>query len=435
MTSQLPDPVSGRAPAAPSSRSASDAASTDLSGTNLTDTEVSGAEQTGANLQQPPRHRTGPVPALWTAQPRGASGRTVTVLLLSGAALALLLVAWFLWASLGAEAFVLCGVLALVPLGICLLGLHWVDRWEPEPRSALLFALLWGAGISVGITLLAGPFVGQALQALLPGMAPELMAPVLVAPLVEETAKALGVLILVFVRRSHFDGPVDGVVYAGTVAAGFAFTENILYFGSSLLTTGGLGAELGFVFVLRGLFSPFAHVLFTSAVGLSLGFAVGRGGALRIWAAFFAGLVPAVLGHMLWNGGTVLVGGNFFVFYFLLQVPIFALSVTGVVLLRRAEQRLTRRRLGEYAAAGWFTPQEVLMLSTRAGRHQALSWAGQFGARPAMKSFIQGATRLALTRQQIAAGRDLQANAATEQALLANVTRTRGLMLAGAGGR
>ena len=33
-------------------------------------------------------------------------------------------------------------------------------------------------------------------------------------------------------RRREFDGVVDGVVYAGLVAAGFAFTENILYFGA-----------------------------------------------------------------------------------------------------------------------------------------------------------------------------------------------------------
>ncbi|MCC3269128.1 PrsW family intramembrane metalloprotease [Arthrobacter gengyunqii] len=380
--------------------------------------------------EKPPGAGPVPVQPLWSAQPKEGTGTALTVLLIAGASVALLLVAWFLWSQLGTVAFALCGILALVPLGICLLGLRWVDRWEPEPRSALLFAFLWGAGISVGITLLAGPYVARALYLLLPGFAPEFIGPVLEAPIVEEIAKGLGVLILVFARRSHFDGPVDGVVYAGTVAAGFAFTENILYFGSALISSGGLGVELGFVFVLRGLFSPFAHVLFTSAIGLALGLAVRRGGKARIMGAFFLGLLAAIVGHMFWNGGTALVSGSFFVFYFLLQVPLFALAVTGVVLLRRAEQRLTRQRLGEYAAAGWFTPQEVLMLSTRAGRHQALAWAGRFGARSTMKTFIADATRLALTRQQIAAGRDLRANQAIERALLQDVTRTRSMMLA-----
>ena len=383
---------------------------------------------------RPPGHGPVPVQPLFSARPHGRTGTAATVLLILGSTAALLLVAWFLWSRLGTAAFLLCGVLALVPLGICLLGLRWVDRWEPEPRSALVFALLWGAGISVGITLLVGPYAAAVLSALLPGLAPEFIGPVLEAPLVEETAKGLGVLILVLVRRSHFDGPVDGIVYAGTVAAGFAFTENILYFGSALISSGGLGVQLGFVFVLRGLFSPFAHVLFTSAIGLGLGIAARRGGGLRITAGFGGGLVAAVLGHMFWNGGTVLASGSFFLFYFLLQVPLFALAVTGVVLLRRAEQRLTRQRLGEYAAAGWFTPQEVLMLSTRAGRHQALAWAGRFGARGTMKSFIREATRLALTRQQIAAGRNLDTNRTAEQALLQDLMRTRSTMLARAAG-
>ena len=381
----------------------------------------------------PPGHGPAPVQPLFSARPRGRTGTAGTVLLIIGASVALLLVAWFLWWRLGTVAFLLCGILALVPLGICILGLSWVDRWEPEPRSALLFAFLWGAGISVGITLLVGPSVSAVLYNLFPGVAPEFVGPVLEAPLVEETAKGLGVLLLVFVRRSHFDGPVDGIVYAGTVAAGFAFTENILYFGSALVTGGGLGAELGFVFVLRGLFSPFAHVLFSAAIGLGLGVAVRRGGALRITAGFLLGLAAAILGHMFWNGGTAL-AGSFFLFYFLLQVPLFALAVTGVVLLRRAEQRLTQQRLGEYAAAGWFTPAEVLMLSTRAGRHQAMAWAERFGARSAMKSFIRDATRLALTRQQLAAGRNLAANQEFERRLLQELTHTRTAMLARAGG-
>ena len=395
-------------------------------------TRPAGAPQPAAAA--PPGAGPVPVQPLWAAQPKEGRGTALTVLLIAGASVALLLVAWFLWWQLGTAAFALCGILALAPLGICLLGLRWVDRWEPEPRSALWFAFLWGAGVSVGIALLAGPYVARFLYLLLPGFAPEFVGPVLEAPIVEEIAKGLGVLILVFVRRSHFDGPVDGVVYAGTVAAGFAFTENILYFGSALITSGGLGAELGFVFVLRGLFSPFAHVLFTSAIGLALGFAARRGGTARILGAFVVGLLAAIVGHMFWNGGTALVAGDFFAFYFLLQVPLFALAVTGVVLLRRAEQRLTRQRLGEYAAAGWFTPQEVLMLSTRAGRHQALVWAGRFGARGTMRTFIAEATRLALTRQQIAAGRDVLANQATERTLLRDLTRTRSAMLARSAG-
>jgi cellulose synthase/poly-beta-1,6-N-acetylglucosamine synthase-like glycosyltransferase len=52
-------------------------------------------------------------------------------------------------------------------------------------------------------------------------------------------------------------------------------------------------------------------------------------------------------------------------------VGLFALFILAIVLLRREEARLTRERLGEYAAVGWFSPAEVEMLATPAGRSRA----------------------------------------------------------------
>ena len=105
--------------------------------------------------------------------------------------------------------------------------------------------------------------------------------------------------------------------------------------------------------------------------------------------------------------------GDFFALYLTLQVPLFIGFILGIVALRREESRLTRRRLGDYAAAGWFTPQEVDMLATPAGRKAALAWARTLrGDRTAlMKSFIADATALAATRQRAITGRDPHAAA------------------------
>ncbi|WP_146361850.1 PrsW family intramembrane metalloprotease [Arthrobacter yangruifuii] len=388
----------------------------------------------GQHHPAPPGYGSAPVQAFWTPPPalRRDKGLAATVVLIVLSAAALAWVGMFLLDSLGPPAFIVCGLLALVPLGICVLGIWWVDRWEPEPRSTLVFSFLWGAGVSVAIALLVGPYFTFALLELVPYGSADALGAVIQAPVVEETAKGLGILLLLVVRRRIFDGPVDGIVFAAAVAAGFAFTENILYFGSALLAAGTETVyQLGFTFILRGLLSPFAHVLFTACTGLALGLAARRAGNAWILPAFVLGLIPAILGHMLWNGGPAFLFGNFFVFYFLLQVPFFAAAVTGVWLLRRAEQRLTLRRLQEYAAAGWFAPAEVAMLATRAGRRQAMRWARATGTAPAMKEFIRRATRLALTRQQIAAGRDVPANQEYERTLLGEVTGIRAAMLAG----
>ena len=372
----------------------------------------------------PARGEGHPFQPVWQQPPPRRRG-VLDVILVVVAALVVAGVLLVLSVSLGPSAFLLCGILALIPLGICLLGLRWIDRWDPEPRGALLFAFLWGAGTSVVVTLLLGTYVVELLGSALATTSPELIGPVLQAPLVEEFAKGLGLLILVYTRRSHFDGPVDGIVYAGTVAAGFAFTENILYFGSAVVESGNAGALVG-VFILRGLFSPFAHVMFTALLGFVLGYALSRGGGdARILGAFVLGLIPAIAGHMLWNGGTLVLFNDFFLFYLVVQVPLFIAAVIAVVLLRGSERRLTEARLGDYARAGWFTPEEVRMLATRPGRSQALAWARSVGAIQDMRAFIRTGSRIAHTRQRVLVGRRDADYAAEEWALLEEATQRR----------
>ncbi len=119
--------------------------------------------------------------------------------------------------------------------------------------------------------------------------------------------------------------------------------------------------------------------------------------------AFFVGLVPAMFLHSRWNS----MGQDFLAQYIVVQVPIFVLAVVVIVLLRVAESRLTRQRLLEYAAAGWFTPPEVEMLATAGGRRSAVRWAKPLGRGPQMKAFLHAATQLAFTRQRILSGRDV----------------------------
>ena len=53
---------------------------------------------------------------------------------------------------------------------------------------------------------------------------------------------------------------LDGIVYAAMVGLGFAFTENILYYGRTALEG---GVPLAATFFVRGVLSPFAHPVFT----------------------------------------------------------------------------------------------------------------------------------------------------------------------------
>lgn len=331
-----------------------------------------------------------------------------------------LFVVVYLVSGLGATSVIVAALLALVPLGIVVWGVRWIDRWEPEPRLALTFAYLWGAGASVFIALAVDAEIQSIVAAAGgPGASAEFLGAAVQAPIVEEVAKGLGVFILFLAVRRRFDGPVDGIVYAAVVAGGFAFTENILYFGVAFVDGGALGQT----FFVRGLMSPFAHVMFTAAIGLALGFAARRGARFPVFA-FVVGLVPAIALHAFWNGALFFVG-DFYGYYLLVQVPMFVIAVAIVSLLRNQEGRIIAERLAEYAAVGWFHPQEVAMLTSKSGRRTAERWARSVGHGSTMRAFIRDATLLAYARQRIIGGRDQIGAQLDEAELLRRVSRAR----------
>jgi RsiW-degrading membrane proteinase PrsW (M82 family) len=373
-----------------------------------------------------PTGRPGAVPAqtvplqnpVWSAPVRRAALGTVvlaSVGIVVGA-LAVILVLVYLSTFLGATALAICLVLALVPLALIILTVRWIDRWEPEPRPALWFAFLWGAGVSIVTALVFD--LGVQIVSATSGIARpggDFLSAVVQAPLVEEGAKGFGLLVLFWVIRHQINGPIDGVVYAAMIAAGFAFSENIQYFGVAMLD-GGLGA-LGATFLLRGVLSPFAHVLFTACTGLAVGLAARRAVGASYLGTVLVGLVAAVLLHVLWNGAFFFLttDASLVGYYFLVQFPMFVGAIIAVVVLRRREERLTLTRLSDYAAVGWFTPAEVDMLATSRGRRQARAWAV---AQPperrlAMNRFIVDATRLASVRHRLI---DAQARAGRQPA-------------------
>lgn len=289
--------------------------------------------------------------------------------------------------------------LALIPLGgvlvatMLLAGVFWYVRWEPRPPGlfttvTLVVAFLWGTSVSTLCSLVVNGWVARVITEAMgdPGA-----AGVISAPLVEELTKGLGVLFVFLIWRRTINGTIDGVVYAAFTAAGFAFVENILYFVQGW-------DYVGLIFVMRGLLSPFAHLTFTACTGVAIGLS-SRRRSQYAWAWMApVGLVGAILLHATWNG---FVATNFGV-YLLLQFPFYALCAGLVSWLRWSERRSMRRGIEDYARAGWFSPAEVQMLTTGAGRRSGRQWAAARGpqASAAMNTFQKGAAELAQLRQQ-----------------------------------
>jgi hypothetical protein len=162
-----------------------------------------------------------------------------------------------------------------------------------------------------------------------------------------------------------------------------------------------------------------------------VGFAARRYGSGGILLAWVIGLLPAMFLHGLWNVAGFFVD-DFLGYYVAVQVPLFLIAVAAVVLLRRHEIAIIRRRLQEYTAAGWFLPGEVAWLATSAGRRAARRWARSRSraAGESMKRFTADATALAFTRERMVSGRAGIGSTADEAALLQSVTAERANLLA-----
>ena len=309
--------------------------------------------------------------------------------------------------DIGASAVIVGAFAAVVPVVVIVAAILWVDRWEPEPSWMLLTAFLWGASVAV----FAAGFVNDSAYVLgelaLGTGGGLLVGPVISAPIAEEAFKGLFLLGLLWFRRREFDGLVDGIVYAGLVAAGFAFTENILYFGRAFASDGlaGEGGGVLVVFLVRGLLSPFAHPLFTSLIGLAVGIAAGRRSTGTKVLVLIGGYLGAVVLHALWNASAGY--GLLLIVYPLIMVPLFGCLVAMVVWQRHREQRVVAAQLSGFAAAGWIAPSEVGLLASMAGRRDwraaVRSRAGDEAA-AAVRDYQTAVTELAFLRHRMARG-------------------------------
>jgi protease PrsW len=294
------------------------------------------------------------------------------------------------------EALAIGVILAAIPVGPLIASFLWLDRYEPEPPGLLLLAFGWGAVVATAAALIL-----QSLDQFVLGT-PENWSAAIVAPVTEEGAKGLFVLLLLWFRRRVIDGVLDGIVYAGIVGVGFAFTENILYLGGAYtggdrLGPGGLGAATG-LFVVRGIFSPFAHPLFTSFIGLGVGFAVVAKNRPWRFLAPLLGYLAAVTAHASWNGSTFFGGGQTFVLtYLFAMVPAFLLLVGFAVWARYREGRMLTRSLNDCATRGLIDAGEVPWLvrlpARRVSRRFAKGRGGPVAER-VMREYQQQAIEL-----------------------------------------
>jgi RsiW-degrading membrane proteinase PrsW (M82 family) len=336
----------------------------------------------------------------------GVRGTLFTVIVVLALLVGAAVMALVLLASGRPDAIAVGFVLAVLPVGPLVACYLWLDRYEPEPVRLLLLAFLWGALVATAAALLL-----QSVDAVV-NQSDEVWSAVVMAPVTEEAGKGIFVLLLLWSRRHVIDGLLDGLVYAGLVGIGFAFTENILYFagaytGGPDFGEGGIGSATA-LFVLRGVFSPFAHPLFTSAIGIGVGVMIATRSPLLKVVAPVVGYVAAVLLHAAWNGSAFLYDGQLFLFtYLFAMVPGFLVLAGLAIWFRVREGAVLARSMNDLASRGYLQPQEVPWLVRLPARRAARSNASLRGGPPAerlMKEYQQQAIELAALHHRVMRG-------------------------------
>jgi protease PrsW len=207
--------------------------------------------------------------------------------------------------SVFVRALALSSAMSLIPIVV----LWYLDRRERESPYAFAAAFLWGGLIATTVALPLNTAAIMAvtqwleqfpeLGAMLGPDAAMMIGAPLSAPIVEETTKGLGIVLLFWLLRGEFDNVRDGFIYGALIGAGFNWFESALYVQQNFVEfgTAPYGFQIGTRFAWLGLAG---HALFSGIFGAALGAARATA---KLWLrvlAPIAGFALAVLGHA-WN--------------------------------------------------------------------------------------------------------------------------------------
>lgn len=319
-------------------------------------------------------------------------------------------------------AFVLAVLLSFIPMWGYAYVVYWLDRFEREPKKLLVVVFLWGAFVATIGAAIVEVVLGQGLLALTQNQSlTDLAGSAIFAPIVEESLKGIAVLIVAFVFRNEFDSILDGIVYGGIVALGFAAMEDVFYLFSGYAEQ-GWGYFFG-LFFLRVILTGWNHAAFTAFTGI--GIAVARLNK-PLWIKVLApigGWACAVILHGTFNGllstasgaGALLALCTSWVGW----LAVFAIIVWAIA----GERARARRFLQEEVERGVMTPAQFrIATSALAPTFTRLGALGS-GHFWDTRRFYQVCGELAQKKEQLEKFGEERGNAAQIEALRAELGR------------
>jgi RsiW-degrading membrane proteinase PrsW (M82 family) len=196
-----------------------------------------------------------------------------------------------------------------VPMFLFAGFINWLDRYEKEPKVLLGAAFMWGVLIAGGGAYIINTVLGLGVYIITGSEgATDFATASIIAPIVEESLKGLAVLVVFFLFRREFDSILDGIIYAGITALGFAAIENVLYIYNYGYQEGGWSGLWQLVFI-RVILVGWQHPFYTAFTGIGLAIVrMNRNMFIKV-IAVLGGFAMAVFTHAFHNTFGGLIGG------------------------------------------------------------------------------------------------------------------------------
>ncbi len=187
-----------------------------------------------------------------------------------------------------------------VPMFFFAMILYWLDRYEKEPIPLLIGVFVWGMVVAAGGAYVLNTIFGITVFTLTGSeSASDIATGSISAPFIEEGLKGTAVLLVFLFFRREFDSILDGIVYAGIAALGFAATENVLYIWRGYDSGGWQG--LFQLVMVRVLLVGWQHPFYTAFTGIGLATARMSRSCLVRMIAPLIGLSLAMFTHSVHN--------------------------------------------------------------------------------------------------------------------------------------
>ncbi len=310
-----------------------------------------------------------------------------------------------------------------VPMFLFAGFINWLDRYEKEPKILLGAAFLWGVLIAGGGAYIINTVLGLGVYIVTGSEgATDFATASIIAPIVEESLKGLAVLVVFLLFRKEFDSILDGIIYAGITALGFAAIENVLYIYNYGYQESGWAGLWQLVFI-RVILVGWQHPFYTAFTGIGLAIArLNRNIFVKI-IAVLGGFATAVFAHAFHNTLGSLIGGieGLAVGTFVDWIGWFFMLLF-IIWMVVNERNILKRQLREEVNSGVISPAQyrtALSFVQSGARMNALT----SGSYLATSRFYQVCGELAHKKEQYTKLGEERGNSATIEKLRGELTQ------------